>query len=505
MLVCAVLRQHLAEKTTESSSERVLLNPMHQSSNELNSNNSRSSDPALPDRPRALLITLQHQMLSGRVAVALYRAGFTVHSCASWQSTVNRSGCVEGIHRLNPLRVGASIRAAILASQAIVVLPCDDAAVAALLALSDDPAVGSVVTATFGDPSKRDVMLSKSRQIKLARSLGLPIPETLSLTGEQDFEAAMQRQQFPFVLKSDGTSGGAGVIVVSDASQARLAWRRLTLRPGLFRTLSMMVYENSIRPLLNTVRFRSPAVDLQALATGAPANRAVLCENGRVLAGLSVSVIKTANATGPASVVRIIDHSGMAAAASAMVAALGLSGVVGFDFMLDHVTDTAVLLEMNVRPTPTFCLPTSDVDGIDIAGALYTRATGRICVPAEGIPGETVALFPSEWLRDPSSPYLTEAWHDVPWSDQPLIQAYRDENHRVARSVRLLNLIRRRRAPVSSETSPQFESPSGAPIFDRRRATSGQQERAQPGVEDATSAPAVERRRNLPPIRKVYY
>jgi hypothetical protein len=32
-------------------------------------------------------------------------------------------------------------------------------------------------------------------------------------------------------------------------------------------------------------------------------------------------------------------------------------------------------------------------------------------------------LFPQEWLRDPSSPYLHSGYHDVPWDQPDLVRA----------------------------------------------------------------------------------
>jgi hypothetical protein len=34
-----------------------------------------------------------------------------------------------------------------------------------------------------------------------------------------------------------------------------------------------------------------------------------------------------------------------------------------------------------------------------------------------------IALFPQEWLRDPKSPHLASAYHDVPWDDPALLHA----------------------------------------------------------------------------------
>lgn len=44
-------------------------------------------------------------------------------------------------------------------------------------------------------------------------------------------------------------------------------------------------------------------------------------------------------------------------------------------------------------------------------------------IPAvSGLRHEFVAHFPNEWRRDPQSPYLREAYHDVPWDDPPLLK-----------------------------------------------------------------------------------
>jgi hypothetical protein len=38
---------------------------------------------------------------------------------------------------------------------------------------------------------------------------------------------------------------------------------------------------------------------------------------------------------------------------------------------------------------------------------------------------ELVAMFPNEWRRDPDSPFLSSALHDVPWDDPGVLGAMR--------------------------------------------------------------------------------
>ena len=110
---------------------------------------------------------------------------------------------------------------------------------------------------------------------------------------------------------------------------------------------------------------------------------------------------------------RIIDHPDMFETARTMVRRLGISGLCGFDFILEEGTGRASFIELNLRATPTCHLVSAD--GVDLLASLrsalgYGESTGRI----NNYPGGLVALFPQEMNRDPASPYLCEAFHDVP-------------------------------------------------------------------------------------------
>jgi hypothetical protein len=111
--------------------------------------------------------------------------------------------------------------------------------------------------------------------------------------------------------------------------------------------------------------------------------------------------------------------------AAAMTAALGCSGFVSYDFMLDEEQGRASLIEMNPR-----CVGSSHLGrqfGHDICGALVAELAGS-SAPKQLNPPTTklVALFPKELERDPSSPYLhsLNVLHDVPRDDPDVISAY---------------------------------------------------------------------------------
>ena len=112
----------------------------------------------------------------------------------------------------------------------------------------------------------------------------------------------------------------------------------------------------------------------------------------------------------------------MEAAAEKMVRRLKLSGIHGFDFMLESQTNHAYLIEINPRATQIGHLTLGP--GHDLPAALLSYVTGSEILPSPRLTeNSTVALFPREWLRDPNSKYLVSAYHDVPWEEPDFILA----------------------------------------------------------------------------------
>jgi hypothetical protein len=121
-------------------------------------------------------------------------------------------------------------------------------------------------------------------------------------------------------------------------------------------------------------------------------------------------------------VLRRIAHPEMIATTEAMVRRLQLSGLQGFDFMLEEQSRDAYLIEINPRATQVGHL--SFGASHDLPGALVSAISGIPAQPAPKVTeNDTIALFPQEWLRDPASPYLHSGYHDVPWDQPDLLRA----------------------------------------------------------------------------------
>ena len=180
---------------------------------------------------------------------------------------------------------------------------------------------------------------------------------------------------------------------------------------------------STLAPLLDRLRFATPTVSAQELVTGRPMNYGAVCWEGRALGGVTVEVVEHEANNGPATVVRLVDSPAMAAVAARLVAAMRLSGFCGFDFMVEAASGRHLLLEINPRVTSASYLSTSS--GTSLPFHLSRHLHGAVPAGAAGpaVPGLTVALFPHELQRDPSSAHLSRAIHNVPWDEPDFVRA----------------------------------------------------------------------------------
>ena len=145
------------------------------------------------------------------------------------------------------------------------------------------------------------------------------------------------------------------------------------------------------------------------------------CLDGEMLGAVQAEVMQSDGPTGPSTVLRVVEHPEMLAAARAMVKRLRMSGLVGLDFILENGTGRAHLIEVNPRATPTAHLVSAE--GIDLLASLrsvlgYAGPPPRTATYRDGC----VALFPGEMERDPTGAMLDDAYHDVPWQAPDLVE-----------------------------------------------------------------------------------
>jgi hypothetical protein len=171
--------------------------------------------------------------------------------------------------------------------------------------------------------------LSKSEVLSLAKSLGIACPRTTILTDKFGLVREEGGVAFPTIIKTDDASGGLGT---------RLANNRLELRAGIVELSLPYNWPLSLKRLSGRSVWRAffywwarwpRKISMQQYVAGRPCNRAVVCWNGKVLAGITVDVLATSYEFGPATRVKVIDHADITAAAEKIVAKLGLSDSTG--------------------------------------------------------------------------------------------------------------------------------------------------------------------------------
>jgi hypothetical protein len=381
-------------------------------------------------KPTVLVATTARWFPTARLTVALANAGFTVYAVCPGGHPVAHTTAVARIFPYRGLAPLKSFAAAIAATNPDLVVPGDDLATWHLHCLhaknlragKSGAAICALIARSLGAPEYFPVIDDRMSFMQASQEAGVRVPQTASIADYQELHRWIAKAGFPTVLKANGTSGGVGVRVLRDAESAQSALRILQAPPLLARAAKRALFDRDTTLLRPSLRRVGSAVSAQSFITGEEATSAVACWNGTVLASLHFEVLQKGHSSGHATVLRRIAHPEMIATTEAMVRRLQLSGLQGFDFMLEEQSRDAYLIEINPRATQVGHL--SFGASHDLPGALVSAISGIPAQPAPKVTeNDTIALFPQEWLRDPASPYLHSGYHDVPWDQPDLLRA----------------------------------------------------------------------------------
>jgi len=358
--------------------------------------------------------------------MALSRSGCDVAAvCPSRGHPLLKTSSVQTTFPYRVLQPLRSLANAIGAYQPQIVIPCDDRAVQHLHELyAAGPGAfhldcSALIQRSLGSPASYPIVSNRLSLLEIAFDEKLRVPETTAIRSLSDLESLPLGQRW--IMKSDGSWGGLGVRFATDRTELRRSWEKLMKPLSATRAVKRLIVDRDAFWLRTWWKHSQSNVIAQSYISGRPANCAVFCWNGKVLAAIYVEVVRSRGATGSATVVRLVHHPEMLLAAQRLACRLGLSGFFGLDFMLEDNSGAAYLLELNPRCTPLCHLQLGS--GKDMVSALYAQLTGASVREAAPITrNPTIAYFPQAWHLNPADKLLSSSFQDVPWQDPALVQ-----------------------------------------------------------------------------------
>jgi hypothetical protein len=390
-------------------------------------------------KPTVLIVTTKNWVPTARLGVALEHAGFRVEALCPSRHPIGQTHVASRTHAYQGLTPLRSLVRAIVTATPDIIVPGDDLATRHLhdlyrrlnyqrQSLSRAEAhFQSLIECSLGSSESFPTLQSRAAFMDLAQQEGVRVPRNTVIDPQEDVSGFVNGVRLPSVglpavLKADGTSGGDGVRMVRLAEEAQQAFRKLQAPPLLARALKRAVLDQDSTLVIPSLLRHRATVSAQAFVAGHEATSTIACWKGTVLASLHFEVLRKSSAAGHATVVRLIENAEMSAAVGKIVRRMGLSGICGFDFMLEASSGHAYLIEINPRATQVGHVTMGA--GHDLPAALYSAITGEpIRVAPAVTANDTIALFPHEWARDARSEFLRTAYHDVPWDTPELIRA----------------------------------------------------------------------------------
>ena len=377
-------------------------------------------------QPKVLILTAVRWWSVMRLALELSEVGFTVEAACPRGSQLEKMPFVKASYRYHPIAPVALLRKTIRRSAPMLLVPCDDYVRRQLHELynttQSDKADGSwlkaLIARSLGQPEHFALLYSRYDVGSLARELDIPAPPTAAIGDRSVLMTQIATLGLPAVLKSDWSWAGGGVFIAYSNQEALRAFHRLSASHGILRTLKRLAVNRDPTLVVPCLRRHRPVVSIQRFVPGRPANAAVACWQGRVLACVLVEVLASKGPKGPATVVQVISHPGMSRAVEVMVERLKLSGLCGFDFVLSAEDDTAQLVEINPRATQTCYLIAAD--GKDLLAALYGALQASQPTPRGPPRREPLALDPMEVAQPSGDRFVEGAIYDIPWNSPEL-------------------------------------------------------------------------------------
>ncbi len=361
-----------------------------------------------------------------RLPQPLAQAGVEVAVFCSQQNPLNHSNFAARHYELEGLKSSRRFAQALGRVMADwkpdLVIPCDEPIVAMLHFLLKNQRVArcslnaeslAVLQRSIGHVDKLDTMILKLDTRLLAESLGIPVPPSQVVHSADEADAAATDLGFPVYLKESFSWAGQGTVKCKTEAEIRQAFQGLQTKTPWFKKVARRVLGRSWYPV-------DTALEVQKAVEGEPVMYSVAALDGKVVAGFFGRRMMRSNVLGPSTIIEISDNAKCRWAAEKMIAAMGASGFLAFDFMHCEQTGDMYLLECNPRPNQ-MCHLGYHI-GVDMCAALAAALCNDVQSTQVATGEKIVPLFPQEWLRDETAALSLVQELDIPVQDSSLFQ-----------------------------------------------------------------------------------
>ena len=280
-------------------------------------------------------------------------------------------------------------------------------------------AVPPAIAASLGPVDQLDASLMKSATLALARSIGVAVPDSVTVADAATAIGVADGMGYPVYLKESFGWAGRGVTRCDDAAAITAAFAATRRAMAPLRALIRRATGRDWYPATS-------AIDLQRGIAGDAAMVCALAWQGRMIGAVSAEKLAPLESNGPSLAVRVRHDPAMVAASGRMIAALGLTGLVSFDFMMPANGGQPLLIECNPRPVAIHNLGAGA--GVDFA-ALLAACLGGGDLPAAACLADCesrVLLFPHGLDPAWAAEAARRGWQiDLPADEPALIEAMR--------------------------------------------------------------------------------
>jgi hypothetical protein len=358
---------------------------------------------------------------AARLAMAFVRHGCNVSAVCPPGHPLRFVTGISSIYPYQGLAPIGLLRSAIRAAQPDLIVPCDDMAVWQLHALhAGETDLQPLIELSLGAPDAYSAIQQRGEVLRIAESVGIRIPSSQTINSVDE----LNEWNFdkPAVLKLDGTWGGEGVLVVHSLAQAIKAFQSTPKTLKAWMAWKRFLINRHSFALWAWWGRKISRMTIQEFISGRPATTMFACWRGEVLASSTVEVLASQAPTGAANVVRVFKNREIEDAVRRLACKLQLSGFHGLDFVIEHNTDAAYLLELNPRATQLGHLNLS-AHG-DLAKVMTQKLKNEAPQTASEnqVQDRAIAFFPYTFKTDPRSLYLHHGYHDVPWEEPALVR-----------------------------------------------------------------------------------